>query len=103
MPNGQMVWVDRRACIVVRGRRAVALSILQFAIFDALHRVGNKHGKQMPSHKLLDTVYHGVANPSNLNTVHGTVLKLNEKLKYLGLKVRGVNHREHSFYQIVPL
>ena len=103
MPSGQMVWVDRRACIVVRGRRAVALSILQFAIFDALHRVGDKRGKQMPSHKLVDTIYHGVAEPSNLNTVHGTVIKLNEKLKYLGLKVQGNNRREHSFYQIVSL
>lgn len=98
-----MIWVDRHARIVIRGRKAVALSFLQFAVFDALHSVGSKHGKQMRSHALLDTIYHGVANPSNLNTVHGTVIKLNEKLKYLGLKVRGVNRREHSFYQIVPL
>jgi hypothetical protein len=98
-----MFWVDRHARIVIRGRRAVSLSILQFAIFDALHRAGTKNGKQLGSHSLLDTIYHGVREPSNLNTVHGTVIKLNQKLRYLGLKVRGVNQREHSFYQIVPL
>lgn len=98
-----MIWVDRHTRIVIRGRKAVALSFLQFAVFDALHSVGAKNGKQMGSHALLDTIYHGVREPSDMNTVHGTVMKLNQKLQRLGLKVRGVNAREHSFYQIVPL
>jgi hypothetical protein len=99
-----MFWVDRHARIVVRGRRAVALSILQFAIFDALHRVGAKNGKQLLSAKLYDEVYRGVAEPPQMQTIRVTIQTMNRvSLSYLRLKIRGNNHREHSFYQIVSI
>lgn len=103
MPKPQWFYVDRRTCIVMRYNKAVKLGVVQFAIFDALHRLGTKEGKQMPSADLCDEVYRGARNPSTMNTIHACVSSMNRKLQHVGLKVRGVNRREHSFYQIVVL
>ena len=97
-------WTDRHSRIVMRGRRAVALSFLQFAIFDALHRVGARNGKQMLSSELYTEIYRSCREPPQMQTIRVTIAKMNrDKLAYLKLKINGVNHREHSFYQIVSL
>ena len=95
--------VDRRARIVMRNRRAVALGFVQFAIFDALHSQGAANGKQLSGDRLADAVYHGARNPSTRQTIHVCIYTMNKKLAHLGLKIRGVNRRQHSFYQIVGL
>ena len=103
--NRKQYWVsvDRRTCIVMRYNRAVKLGLLQFAIFDTLHRVTMKDGKLMLSQKLCDRIYHGVKEPGTLTTLHSAVMSVNSKLRHLGLKIKGNNRGKHSFYQIVTL
>jgi hypothetical protein len=96
-------WVDRHTRIVVRNRKACQLGVLQFAIFDALHRQPSHRGKQMLGSLLMDVVYRGVASPAGRNTICVSVQQANRKLSRLGLKIRGVNRKQHSFYQIVSL
>lgn len=89
--------------IVVRHKRAVRLGIVQFAIFDILHRQGSLQGKYMSSRGLADEVYRGVIKSGSQNTIHTTIVATNRKLSHLGLKIRGVNRRQNSSYQIVDL
>ena len=95
--------VDRRTCIVMRQNKAVALGLVQFAIFDTLHRVGNERGRQMPSSKLCDEIYRGTREPGTLEAMRVAISGINRKLKHIGLRIRGNNHGVHSFYQIVIL
>ena len=98
-------WVDRHTGIVVRNRHAVRLSVVQFAIFDILHRQGVKGGKQMRSKALCDAVYRGVGDPPlwAMAVIYQSTLAMNRKLAHLKLKIRAVNHSNNSFYQIVVL
>src|ERR1700733_10931546 len=98
-------WVDRRTCIVVRNKRAVSLGLVQFAIFEALHRQSRQPGepKKLTGDSLADIVYNGASNPSTRNTIHSTVQAINPKIQHLGLKIRGVNRKQNSFYEIVEL
>ena len=98
-------WVDRRTCIVMRNHRAVHLGVVQFAIFDILHRQGVKGGKQMRSKALCDAVYRGVGNPPlwAMTVINQSVRVMNRKLAHLKLRIRAVNRSNNSFYQIVVL
>ena len=87
----------------MHGRLAVHLGFVQFAIFDALHRQGKRKGKQLNTDALADIVYHGARNPSTKETLHVCVHNMNKKLSHIGLKVRGVNRKQNSYYQIVVL
>jgi DNA-binding response OmpR family regulator len=98
-----MCSVDRKTRIVMRGRRAVALTFVEFAIFDALHHLGRDYGKRLQSKTLTDKVYNGVADPGSIGSIRVTKAKLNAKLEHVGLKVIGVNHNKYSFYQIVAI
>lgn len=99
MAKRQWWWVDRRSCIVVRGNRAVAFGVVQFAIFTALHEAANK---SLLTSKLYDRVYAG-AVPAAPPTHRVAITKMNRKLSYLDLKVCGVARRERSFYQLRDL
>lgn len=100
-------WVDRRNRIVIRGRRAVALSVLEFAIFNALHRIKLRDGpyKVRITRELVDEVYAGVSDPPLLpqRCVLLTAKKMNGKLAHLGMSIRAVNRRHNSFYRLQDL
>lgn len=102
-PNYQFWWLDRRSYIFVRGRRAVSLGFLQFAVLDALHSQGRRRGYQLATRLLLDRLYNGTADPKSGNVLHQTVRGLNVKLRPLQLKVQGVNRKQNSFYKLVQL
>ena len=96
-------WVDRRTCIVVRKNKAVRLGFVGFAIFEALHRQRPYDGKKLTSDTLADIVYNGTKEPGGRQHIHMSVHNLNKKLQHIGLKVRGVNRKQNSFYEIVVL
>lgn len=98
----RFLWVDRRTSIVVHNRRAVRLGLIQFAIFDAIHRRRDRDG-QMTGNQLRDLIYHGVGNPPQNKAFTASIHYLNRKLSHVGLRVRGVNRGRNSFYQIVRL
>lgn len=94
-----LAWVDRKQCIVVRNRRAVRLGLVQFAIFDALHRAR----QSLSADQLRNVVYAGVKDPALPGNLHAVIHYANRKLEHLGLKIRGTNRKQNSFYQIVAL
>ena len=98
-------WVDRRTCIVVRNKRAVSLGLVQFAIFEALHKAGQHSGrdKKLQADHLADIAYNGAKNPSTRHTMHACIYYANVKLAHLGLKIRSTNRKQNSFYEIVEL
>lgn len=94
------VHCDYKMRIVMRDNKAVALSILEFAIFSALHRSRNK---TLFSRELADAVYRGVTEPPNTPFVVLTIAKkaLNRKLDHLGLRTTVTNRGRNSFYRLV--
>lgn len=114
MPPRLYCWVDRKTCIVAHKKRAVALTLMQFAIFMVLY--GPKRGQPRNSRRacylvpikradLLDEIYRGVAEPplSIKDCLTVTVFKMNVRLKHLGLRVVGTNRGKHSSYRLVRL
>jgi hypothetical protein len=99
----KLLWSDHVTRIVVRSQRAVALSIHEYTVFRALHKVQRRKNKRLTSRELWDEVYRGVADPPacTAGVVTSVVRKLNGKLERLHLAVRVENHRQWSFYQIV--
>jgi hypothetical protein len=99
----KLLWSDPVTRIVVRSQRAVALSIHEFVVFRALHKVQRRKSKRMTSRELWDEVYRGVADPPAhvAGVVRTVVRKLNTKIDRLSLVVRVENHRHRSFYQLV--
>lgn len=93
--------VDRKTCIVMRQRKAVHLGLVQFAIFYAIHKL--RSNKTLTTKEIYETVYRGVVNPPGLETVNVIIWTMNKKLTHLGIKIRGANRREHSFYRLVVL
>jgi hypothetical protein len=97
-------WVDRRNRIVIRGRRAIALSMLEFAIFDSLHTSRTRSGpyKVRMARELVDQVYTGIGDPPLCaqQTAYQTARKLNGKLAHIGMTVRAINRRHNSFYRL---
>jgi hypothetical protein len=96
-------WVDRHTGIVVRNHRAVRLGIVQFAVFDVLHKQGTLKGKKLSTRGLADEIYRGVKDGGTQTTMHTTIVAINRKLSHLNLRIRGVNRGANSFYQIVDL
>jgi hypothetical protein len=98
-------WVDRKTRVVVRHRRAVPLTIVEFTILDALHR---RRGTERRPHKamlvreLVDEVYRGVSDPpanphASVNVIVG---RINAKLRHVMIRVRGRRRQRNSTYQL---
>ena len=101
--RGQFCYCDRKMRIVMRQRRAVQLSILEFAIFNALHSLDRRGNKTMTGEAIYEEMYRGCANPAGRNIISQVVRQANAKLAHLGIKIAGANRREHSFYRLVLL
>ena len=102
-PYRWFCWVDRHSCIVVRNKKAVQLGLIQFAIFEALHSVKPHEGKKLNARRLADIVYNGAINPSTAETMRVCIYNANKKLAHIRLKIRSVERKSHSFYQIVTI
>lgn len=102
-PYRWFCWVDRRSCIVVRHTKAVQLGFMQFAIFNALHSVKPHEGKRLNADHLADIVYNGAVNPGTAQSMRVCIHNMNKKLAHVGLRIRSVERKNHSFYQIVVL
>ena len=91
--------IDRTTRILMRNNKAVALSINEFVVFDAIWKAGTL---TMPT--LLDKLYDGVKEPPEYANGCLNVISchLRRKLKYVGLEMRVTNRKQHSFYRIVP-
>jgi hypothetical protein len=94
--------IDRQTCIVIRNKRAVRLGYIQFNIFQQLHEA-KKGDKKVMANALFDSIYGGAKNPPNRCTLAAICWLMNKRLRHIGLKVRGVNRRQNSFYQLVVL
>ena len=102
-PYRWFCWVDRHSCIVVRNKKAVQLGLIQFAIFNALHSVKPHEGKKLNARHLADIIYRGAINPSTSQTIRVCIYHANKKLAHIGLCIRCIKRKSHSFYQIVTI
>ena len=99
----RIVWVDRASRIVVSCQKAVALTNMEFVIFDFLHRRGGRVlGKVARTQEVVDEAYRGVGDPP----LHATAIVrqqadlLNRKIARLGLRVKKVNRGRLSEYRL---
>lgn len=91
--------IDRKTRIVMREHRAVALSINEFRLFDAIDQ---SDCKTLTIKHVRNALYDGSIDPPvwMKGAVNGLTFKLNRKLAHVGLNVRVINRGARTFYQL---
>jgi hypothetical protein len=102
-----LLWCDSRTRVVICKPHAVPLTILEFALLQALRGKKKSDGTHRPetltSSQIVDLIYHNAKQVENpISCLHWTKRGLNKKLKAIKLQVVTPIRKGKALWRLEP-